>query len=70
MWTAKGLPEKGPFRHLSSHSFRVNNFGGTSARRLIFFFQNPQNLIKISQTQWKIQKKCLAFEIITFEFVA
>ena len=50
-WIPERCSEARLFKSLSSTSFGVNNFGNTYARRLLFFFHNVVNLMKISETQ-------------------
>ena len=64
------LSETGLFRRLSFHVFGVRNFGNTKSMRVIFFFQNIQNLLYISNMEQKIQKKFFVSDIIAFELVS
>ena len=50
--------------------FGFRKFGNTSAMRVIFFFENVQNLDQISKMKKKIQKMIFVFEIIASELVA
>ena len=45
----------------------VRNFGNTSAVRVIFLFENIQNLIDISKMQEEIEKMFFVSEIIGSE---
>ena len=58
------------FRHLSNHVFAVRNLRNTKAMRVMFFFENIQDLIQISKMSPEIQKKCFVFDIIASEFVS
>ena len=62
--------ETGLFRHLSNYVFRVRNFGITKALRVIFFFQNNQNVMQSLKKQEKIEKNCLFSEIISSGLVS
>ena len=46
------------------------NFGNTSAMRVMFFFENIQNLIFMSKVQKKIEKTFFFLEIIAYELAA
>ena len=46
------------------------NFGNKSAMRVIFFYENVQNLGEISKMQQKIEKKLFVFKINASELVA
>ena len=48
----------------------MRNFGNKSAMKVIFFFANVENLMKISKMQEKIEKKLFVFEINASELVA
>ena len=50
--------------------FGDGNLGNTSAMKVIFFFENVQNLIYISKMQRKIEKMSFVSEIIVSELVA
>ena len=70
MLLVEGSSETGVFRHLSDHVFGVRNSGNTKSMRVIFFFQNIQNLLYISNMEQKIQKKFFVSDIIAFELVS
>ena len=58
------------FRHLSNHVNRSLWFPKYSSDEAHLFFQNVQNLIKISKMQKKIKKTFFVSEIIAYELVA
>ena len=58
------------FRHLYHHLFRVCKFGNRKISRVIFFFQNVQNLILISKMQKKSRFFFVVFEIIASQLVS
>ena len=46
----------GLFKHLSDNDFGVRNIANKKAVKVIFFFQNIQNLMYILKKQQKIRK--------------
>ena len=50
--------------------FGGSNLGTTSAMRVIFFFENVQNLMEISKMQRKSEKKTFVSQVIVSELVA
>ena len=60
MSLVEGSSEMGPFRHFCT-CFKVRIFITTLAMRLIFFFQDVQNLIYISKMEKTNQKKISLF---------
>ena len=70
MFTVHYCFGEGLFRHLSNTPFAVYNFVNPSPMKFIFFFQNVQNLMQISEIEKKIEKAYSIYVIIVFELVA
>ena len=62
--------ETGLFRHLSNHVFGVRNFRNAKSMRVMFLFQNIQDLIQTSNMRKKIEKKVFVCEIIVSQLVS
>ena len=61
MFPVKGYFKTGLSGHISNHVFGLRNFGNKSAMRVIFFFENVQNLNVDFENARKNFEKAMCF---------